>query len=300
MGPGDLIDANVRSVAINDAGAAAVAWLSAPDEHAGPSPTPAVLHVAYRPAGEAWGRPFAVFKTQARFPEPTSVAITPGGRVMVAYRIGSGVFMRTRLPLRGWVAPVRLAFGERRGAGGVPELTVAPDGRHAVVMWRTPGSSALRAAHYQRERWGRPQFVTRGVTPRGWDVSLSQARAPFVGWLDQNGDLVTGRWHPSTGRVSSRVVLARAETARRAVRIQMASSPHGDTAMAWTQPNDRTTEFLDVAYRPRSGGWSTPHRADARPQRFIPFAVGVRSDGRVDLVWTRETNSRLLYSSLDP
>jgi hypothetical protein len=300
ISPGDDLDEFIRSVAINDAGAAAVAWITSPDEHAGPSPTPSVLHVAFRPAGEAWGNAFSVFRTQMRLPRTSSLAITPRGRVLIAYRIGRKVFVRTRLPQRGWTDPVRVAAGQRRAIDGSPELAVAPSGRRAVVMWRTPPTGALRLAHYEQGRWGTPQQLTRGVVQGSWDVSLSRASAPFVGWISENGDVVTARWTPSTGTINHRTVLAQTGVRPSGLGLDLASSPEGDTAMAWAQPRDRATEFLDVAYRPRSGGWSTPHRVDGRAQHFIKFALGVRSDGRADLVWEREIGPRLLYTGLSP
>ena len=151
------------SVDIADDGSAAVAWISAPDEHAFDFPDPSVLRVVYRPPGGTWGRPEVVSRASNALRQPSNVVVGADGRVHVAFTDSSGMYVRTRAESGRWGARVRVAGTRGLDLEQVrPRLALARNDRNAVLAWapaRGGGFVARRitAVHRVGGAWGKPQ-----------------------------------------------------------------------------------------------------------------------------------------------
>ena len=275
------------SVAVADNGSAAVAWITAPDEHAFDFPDPSVLRVVYRSPGGSWGRPEVVSQASQALRQASNVVVGADGRVHVAFTDTSGMYVRTRAESGRWGARVRVAGTRGLNLAEVqPRLALARNGRNAVLAWapaRRRGYLARRitAVHRVGGAWGRAQKVAGRAPAVGWDLAWSGQRRVEIAWTNRRGVVTVASWRPLVGTLTH-TPIAQLGPRQRYTSVDLAANPRGDLALTWTAPGTpRNLSHVEVADRPHGHGWSQVHRVPGRPQgdpiRVSPSAATVGS-----------------------
>jgi hypothetical protein len=162
-------DAGAGLVAMNDAGAAVVAWSVNPP--VGPTGT-AHTRAAVRPAGGTFGAGVRLSPTSGPSATPTDVAMSPAGGALVSWRVGIGIGAGRRTSFR----PPGGSFGTAEqvadsGAGGSGDLAFDSAG-NAVMVW---ASSVIKASFRPAAGgWSTPQTVSQPAAPQACDGSAAQ------------------------------------------------------------------------------------------------------------------------------
>lgn len=255
-------------VAMNPAGAAAVAWITIEN---------GLPHVAYRHPAGSFGSPERVPIPGPSF--PLQLALDESGRAYMSgpENVLGGGPVRTVLSVRsalgGWTDPTELAR-----AGGLTTLLVEPSGHAHVLMDRT-GANGREVALLTR----RPDGSTS-------DVVVAEGRTGSTGAMNLRGDILAAWEHPLEGDATGPIEAA----------IRPPGGPFSD-ALAISdpdavQPRVALNDAGQAAAMWALGGYANPSaqvavREDPKLPT-LPFPPGVdvdvpgtpRLDGDGDLV----------------
>lgn len=254
-------DANIYSLASNRRGDVAVAWEG--EDRLGYDR----IWVRVRPASGRWTRALTLSAKGRDGIEPT-VAITPGGTVLVAYResrpdpVGVWLMMvATRRPGHSFGKPRRLSpkpafvYGQR--------IDVGPDGT-AVASWTGNFFGEVDAAVREPGGHWLPSQAVRGGESAYLPMAAidSAGRATLV-WARRVGKKAQVRVsvRPPGGLFGESRPLSGAGADASAP--QIVGNGHGDAAVLWTVFRNHDAVGVDITTRAGGGSFGKPQRVGA-------------------------------------
>lgn len=271
--------------AVDDAGAATVAWL----EGAGPTYQ---VRASHRAPGRAWtpavtlGTPFGG--------ADIAVSAAPSGSVVVLWTAGdAGVYASRYAAHSGtWtqetvVAPRANQYAHR------PALAVDGAG-HAIALWYLDGVERIEAARYDAAShvWGVVVALGNGVGPL---LDMDAAGNAVAAWQDRSGALNVvraARFASASGVWGAAVTL---DSHAFALPLDLDVAADGTAAMLWyAEDSPRTQSALSVAlFSPSVGTWGVRAVLSASS----PTGVVAVSSHEAMAVWT--TGQGAMFSRSD-
>jgi hypothetical protein len=304
--------ANVSSrlLVVDSRGDAVVAW----ETRALPSPTgqglpPGTLWVAYRPAGERFGRP----RRLARFTEGADLGIDRRGVVTIVWDQAGVHGRRPGLSVVERLRNGRYGRARRVVAGSVLGFSLAMNGRDdAALVWEqgTLDSSALLCATRRRGReFGRAvDLVGAGQGAGPFDVGIDSAGRATVAWEGPYDGAGAGSPFRSVNTVTVDVGAQRPGSVQRLRSpgggqlgdggVRVVVDPRGDATAVWDTAarGARTGPGIVVARR-RPGHRFAAGRKVGTGDTGGGFDAAIASTGALLVAWQSNYEIRATFAN---